>query len=58
MSAPITPSPGPGWWQAADGKWHRQQWETKMASFETTEGLETLRDKMGSFLKPFGLDPS
>jgi hypothetical protein len=22
-----TPSPGPGWWQASDGKWYPQQWE-------------------------------
>jgi hypothetical protein len=22
-----TPSPGPGWWLASDGKWYPQRWE-------------------------------
>jgi hypothetical protein len=29
-----TPSPGPGWWLASDGKWYPRQWEY---SYFTTE---------------------
>jgi hypothetical protein len=36
-----TPSPGPGWWLASDGKWYPQQWETCFISC-TNESLEAV----------------
>jgi hypothetical protein len=36
-----TPSPGPGWWLASDGKWHPQKWESKFIYFahESLQGV-------------------
>ncbi len=36
-----TPSPGPGWWLAADGQWYPQKWETKFiyCTHESLPGL-------------------
>lgn len=38
-----TPSPGPGWWLASDGKWYPQQWEY---TFRTASGSNALNDLM------------
>lgn len=42
MSTPVsTPSPGPGWWQASDGNWHAQRWETSF-TYSTHESLQAV----------------
>ncbi len=39
-----TPSPGPGWWLASDGRWYPQQWETTFISC-TNESLESVMEE-------------
>ncbi len=48
-----TPSPGPGWWLASDGKWYPQRWEYNWAYY-ANESLETLVDKVGERMDTFG----
>jgi hypothetical protein len=45
MSTPVsTSSPGPGWWQASDGKWQPQRWETRFI-YQTNESLQAVIDE-------------
>jgi hypothetical protein len=48
-----TPSPGPGWWLASDGKWYPQQWETTFISC-TNESLETVVDEASRLTNSYG----
>lgn len=40
-----SPSPGPGWWMASDGKWYPQKWEYWRLTW-THENLDTLAASM------------
>lgn len=48
-----TPSPGPGWWLASDGKWYPQRWETTFIHY-TNESLEAVIDEMSRQMKGYG----
>jgi hypothetical protein len=39
-----TPSPGPGWWMASDGKWYPQQWEYTCRTQHAALFQELLRE--------------
>lgn len=47
------PSPGPGWWLAADGNWHPQKWETKFI-YCTHESLQGLVDDVHPLMASHG----
>ncbi|WP_139043244.1 hypothetical protein [Mycobacterium lentiflavum] len=42
-----TPSPGPGWWLASDGKWYPQQWEymTRTTGDEQHSGWPSMMEE-------------
>lgn len=45
-----TPSPGPGWWLASDGKWYPQQWEYTWDYREGDTALDEMKlraDELG-----------
>jgi hypothetical protein len=39
-----TPSPGPGWWMASDGKWYPQKWEYTYRAQPANRYAELLRE--------------
>lgn len=51
-----TPSPGPGWWMASDGKWYPQQWQTKHVYHSTRGDLEKLVNDIAPLTKSLGLE--
>jgi hypothetical protein len=49
----TTPSPGPGWWLAADGNWYPQRWETTFVYY-TNESLQAVIDEASRQSKAYG----
>jgi hypothetical protein len=48
-----TPSPGPGWWLASDGKWYPQRWEINFVHY-TNESLDAVIDEATRLTKAYG----
>jgi hypothetical protein len=56
MSTPVsTSSPGPGWWQASDGKWYPQRWESTF-TYSTHESLQAVIDEASRQTQAYGLE--
>lgn len=53
MSIPSNASPGPGWWQASDGQWYPQKWQT-LSLYNTNENLKTLIDETDVLANQYG----
>lgn len=48
-----TPSPGPGWWLASDGKWYPQQWESTFVAY-TNESLQAVLEEANRLTQAYG----
>jgi hypothetical protein len=48
-----TPSPGPGWWLASDGKWYPQRWESLFIS-HTDESLDSVVAELTRMTNAYG----
>jgi hypothetical protein len=48
-----TPSPGPGWWLASDGRWYPQRWENTFI-YNRNESLEALIEEVSSLTTTYG----
>jgi hypothetical protein len=53
MAEMSTPSPGPGWWLASDGKWYPQQWEYKSILTVGADPVAALTE-MGKHVETLG----
>jgi hypothetical protein len=54
VNTPISsPSPGPGWWLASDGKWYPQRWETYFI-YCTNESLQALVEEVAGMCQTYG----
>jgi hypothetical protein len=53
MSTLSTPSPGPGWWLASDGKWYPQRWESTFI-YNTNESLQAVIDEANRRTNAYG----
>jgi hypothetical protein len=49
-----TPSPGPGWWLASDGKWYPQRWEYKSATVWNYSSVEEATEAVQKFANDLG----